>query len=142
MNKSDQVATVVDCQQAINRFFHALDGHDFAACAASIAADGIWHRKGNPLVGPDAVLADLSGRGPETVSMHMITNCVVTPTADGQADARYYALVYRCDNHVGAPGTAAPLVAPVSILIYEDRLVKVVNDWLVAERRSRRVFAS
>ena len=115
--------TIIACEQAVRRFFQALDNQDFPTCASLMAPDGVWYRKGNPLVGRDAVRADLSVRGPEVVTAHLVTNCVVTPASTVAADVRYHALVYRCDNHVGPAGTPAPLGAPVSILFYEDLLV-------------------
>jgi hypothetical protein len=142
MNTFEKSAIQAECQAAIGSFFIALDLHDFAACAALMAPDGVWHRKGKPLVGRDAVLADLASRGPEVVTAHIVTNCVISPLSADSATARYYALVYRCDNHTGSADAPAPLDRPVSILIYEDSFVRSDGAWLTASRRSRRLFAT
>jgi ketosteroid isomerase-like protein len=139
MTELEKAAAILGCQQAILRFFLALDGSDFATVAAGMAPDGVWHRQGQALVGPAAVRAALAERPPGRVTAHLVQNLVVDLEGGDAAAARYLSLVYRHDGAAGAAGPA-PLDAPLGISLYTDRLCRRSGDWLVVERRSRRLF--
>jgi ketosteroid isomerase-like protein len=136
-------ARIVACQQAIHRFYAALDASDFAAVAASVAPDGVWHRQGKALRGPGDVAAALAERPAGRVTAHLVQNLVVTLEDSETATARYNTLVFRHDGAAGAP-PPAPIGAPLSIAAAQDRLSRdaATGAWLVVERRSSRVFGA
>jgi SnoaL-like domain len=139
-------ALTLACQQAVLRFYAALDASDYAAVAAAVAPEGVWHRQGRALRGPAEVRAALAERPAGRVTAHLVQNLVVDLADERNATARYMSLVYRHDAGAGAgagapPEGPAPLGAPLSIAAYADRLRREeAGAWLVVERRSRRVF--
>ncbi|WP_426959420.1 nuclear transport factor 2 family protein [Muricoccus radiodurans] len=139
MDELRAAALILSCQQAVMRFYAALDRSDYEAVASGMAPDGVWHRQGKALRGPDAVSAALQDRPAGRVTAHMVQNLAVDLVGDNEATARYLTLVYR---HDGAPGAQdpAPIGNALSIAAAEDRLHRVDGTWLVMERRSRRVF--
>ena len=104
-----------------------------------MAPEGVWHRQGRALRGPDEVLAAVRQRPPGRVTAHLVQNLVVDLMNEDEATARYLSLVYRHDGPAGAD-EPAPLSAPLSISAGNDRLRRANGEWLVVERRSRRLF--
>jgi SnoaL-like domain len=135
-------ALTLACQQAVLRFYAALDASDYAAVAAAIAPEGVWHRQGRALRGPAEVRAALAERPAGRVTAHLVQNLVVDLADERNGTARYMSLVYRHDAGAGAPPEGpVPLGAPLSIAAYADRLRREEGGaWLVVERRSRRAF--
>jgi len=139
MDELREAALILGARQAVARFYAALDRSDFEAVATAMAPDGVWHRQGVELRGPDAVRAAMAERPAGRVTAHLVQNLVVDLHGESEATARYMTLVYRHDGAPGAEGPA-PLGAPLSIAAGEDRLRRAGGAWLVVERRSRRVF--
>jgi hypothetical protein len=83
------------CHQAIYRFYAALDAADFAAVAAAVAPDGVWHRQGKALRCPGEVAAAMAERPAGRVTAHLVQNLVVTLLDAQTATARYNTLVFR-----------------------------------------------
>ena len=139
MDEVRKAALIVGRQQAILRFYSALDRSDYDSLAAAMAPEGVWHRQGRALRGPDEVLAAVRQRPPGRVTAHLVQNLVVDLMNEDEATARYLSLVYRHDGPAGAD-EPAPLSAPLSISAGNDRLRRANGEWLVVERRSRRLF--
>ena len=131
----------LNCKDAIVRFFAALDAGRMNELAEAFAADGVWHRQGSELCGPDAVSRALAARPAGRITAHLIQNLIVDLEDEDHARAHYLALTYRHDAPEGATGPA-PMGIPYSIAAYEDRLTRRGENWLVRERRSRPVFAN
>ncbi len=142
MDEIRAAALTLACQQAVLRFYAALDASDYAAVAAAVAPEGVWHRQGRALRGPAEVRAALAERPAGRVTAHLVQNLVVDLADERNATARYMSLVYRHDAGAGAPPEGpAPLGAPLSIAAYADRQRRQDGGaWLAVERRSRRVF--
>lgn len=81
----ETTARITRCSQAVMRFFAALDAGDIAAVSACMAEDGVWHRQGQALRGPDQVLAALKQRPAGRVTAHLVNNLVIDldPSAAG-----------------------------------------------------------
>ncbi|MBV6304869.1 nuclear transport factor 2 family protein [Candidimonas humi] len=140
MTAIERLAAIMDCQQAIQRFYLALDSSDFDAVAACMASQGVWHRQGAALCGPAQVRAALAKRPAGRTTAHMVQNLVIDIVDPGLAQARYLTLVYRHDAPA-PPSGPVPLGTPLSISIHEERLVRTpAGDWLVQEKQSRRKF--
>jgi ketosteroid isomerase-like protein len=140
MDEIRRAALVTQCAQAVMRFYAALDAGDFAAVAAGMAPDGVWHRQGKALLGPPGVAAALAERPAGRATAHLVQNLVIDLEGEDGATARYMSLVYRNDGHEGKP-PPYPLAGPLSIALYADRMRRdAEGDWLVVERRSRRLF--
>ncbi|WP_431284803.1 nuclear transport factor 2 family protein [Humitalea sp. 24SJ18S-53] len=130
-----RAALVTTCQQAVLRFFSALDGGRWDEVAGSLAEDGVWHRQGKALRGPDAVRAAMADRPAGRVTAHLVQNLVIELDGERAATARFMALTFRHDG-----GTPAPIGLPLSIAAYADRMRRDGDTWLVVERRGIRVF--
>jgi hypothetical protein len=143
MDEILSAARILACQQAIHRFYAALDTGDFGSVAAAIAADGVWHRQGKALRGPGDVAQAMVDRPAGRVTAHLVQNLVVDLQDDETATARYNTLVFRHDGAAGA-APPAPIGVPLSIGAAQDRLRRdaATGRWLVVERRSSRVFGA
>ena len=102
------------CEAVVLAFFHALDTRRHEAAAALMAPDGTWLRQGKLLTGPREVLAAMEARAPQRTTCQVITAYDTEPQVQG-----------------GAPRL-------VAIRDCQDRLVASGQDWLLAEKRSRR----
>ncbi len=131
----------MSCQEAVVRFFAALDGGRLDEVATAMADDGIWHRQGAELRGPDAVSRALAARPAGRVTAHLVQNFLVDLDDEENARVRYLVLTYRHDAPDGVVDVA-PLGQPYSIAAYDDRMRRGGATWLVQERRSRNIFAN
>lgn len=143
MDEMLAAARSLACQQAIHRFYAALDTGDFDHLAAAMAPDGVWHRQGKALRGPGDVAEAMADRPAGRVTAHLVQNLVVDLQDGETATVRYNTLVFRHDGAAGAPAPA-PIGVPLSIAAAQDRLRRdaASGAWLVVERRSSRVFGS
>ncbi|MFY3160706.1 nuclear transport factor 2 family protein [Achromobacter xylosoxidans] len=121
------------CEAVVLAFFHALDTRRHEAAAALIAPDGTWLRKGQLLTGPREVLAALEARPPQRTTCHVITNLRLLEYDGSRAMVGYFLTAYDSDAQVQA---GAPRL--VAIRDCQDRLAVHGQDWLLAEKRSRR----
>lgn len=62
MDAALRTALISSCQEAVIRFFAALDGGRQEEVANAFAEDGIWHRQGAALRGPAGVSKALAAR--------------------------------------------------------------------------------
>ncbi|MHA3792951.1 nuclear transport factor 2 family protein [Sphingomonas sp. YL-JM2C] len=107
MNENQQVADLVI------GFFRALDERDDRAAGDAFAPDGIWHRQGAALTGPEGIAEVLAARPADRRSVHVVTNMAISPTSSGFV-ARYYLTGYVASGD-------APL-APSAILDCRDEI--------------------
>lgn len=121
------------CEAVVLAFFHALDTRRHQAAAALMAPDGTWLRQGQLLTGPREVLAALEARPPQRTTCHVITNLRLLEYDGSRAVVGYFLTAYDSDLQV--QGGAPRLVA---IRDCQDRLAVHGQDWLLAEKRSRR----
>lgn len=121
------------CEAVVLAFFHALDTRRHEAAAALMAPDGTWLRQGQLLTGPREVLAALEARAPRRTTCHVITNLRLLEHDGPRAAVGYFLTAYDSDPQV--QGGAPRLVA---IRDCQDRLAVHGQDWLLAEKRSRR----
>lgn len=121
------------CEAVVLAFFHALDTRRHEAAAALMAPDGTWLRQGQLLTGPREVLAALEARPPQRTTCHVITNLRLLEYDGSRAMVGYFLTAYDSDAQVQA---GAPRL--VAIRDCQDRLAVHGQDWLLAEKRSRR----
>ena len=142
MDPVEKMLAIVSCEQAIHRFYTALDASDMEAVSAAMAEHGVWYRQGQALRGPGEVSAALAVRPSGRTTAHLVQNMVVDVASPTLARVDYMTLVYRHD----APeptSEVAPLHVPLSISVHEELLeCDGQGNWLVLEKRSRRKFAS
>ncbi len=118
--------------QFVAGFYHALDSGDVAVGAAHFAAHGIWRRKGERLVGPEAVAAALAKRDESRRTVHLISNFYASAHPDGGWATRYCLSVY--DN---SERDACRLVM---IMECNDIIMVSGNRFLIVEKSSKRLL--
>ena len=140
MDAYENLFAIVGCEQAVHRFYSALDASDFPAVGTCFAPEGVWHRQGAVLLGPDQVLEALAKRPAGRTTAHLVQNLVVSVEAPTVASVEYMTLVYRVDADLPASGVVE-LGLPFSISLNKDRMTRgPQNDWVLLEKRSARKF--
>jgi hypothetical protein len=136
-----RTSLILGCQDAVIRFFAALDEGRMEDVAGTMADDGVWHRQGKTLRGPGAVSEALAARPAGRVTAHLVQNFVVDLEDAQTARVRYLVLTYRHD-FPDVAAAVAPLTQPYSIAAYDDRMRLDGARWRVLERRSRNIFVT
>ncbi len=122
----------------ISLFFQHLDAAEFEKLAALMAADGVWHRQGKALVGPDMVRQAMRERPKDLSTCHIVSNLVVDAVDADHAQASFYNTVFA---HTGEAGEGpAPLDVPMAIYRFETSLVRVDGGWRFAKIGGRPMF--
>lgn len=89
-----EAAAEAACRLTFLRFFQCLDAGDAAGASALIARDGVWHRQGKRLVGPEGVLEVVGGRPANRTVRHHFCNLIVTLETPEAAWSKAYYTVY------------------------------------------------
>lgn len=113
-------------------FYRALDSGDAAAAAARFAPRGIWHRKGELLVGPEAVAAALAKRDATRRTVHLVSNFEAASGPAGGWETRYCLQVY--DNG------ERDECRLVMIMECNDTIMEHGNRFLIVEKSSKRLL--
>ena len=113
------------------RFYRHLDDRDYAALAALMTPDGVWHRQGAVLQGGEAVVAALSRRSLTMRIHHLLTNVFAVATAADRAEVTGYMLVVRHEPGTSLDGPA-PLAGVESIRTIRATMAATPDGWRVA----------
>lgn len=127
----------VECQRLLARFSRALDEGNYHKLSEQMTEDGVWFRQGERLEGRTAVVEALSKRAPDLLTRHLVTNIEIDFDGSGGALCRSTVVVFRYEGPVAE---AAPMSLPHAIIDYTDTLSKEGGCWLIAERKSQRLF--
>ncbi len=119
-----------DLSNFVAGFYLALDEGDVETVAASFAPDGLWLRKGEELVGPDAVKSALSTRDPSRRTAHIVSNFTASAAGSDSWTTHYYLTVY--DNK-GPEGTRR-----VAILACTDTISVTDHHFHIRRKQSRK----
>lgn len=138
LTASQRRAIEQDAAQVVNRFYHYLDGGNYAELAELMAPQGIWYRQGKELKGPAMVLEALSVRPEGMTTQHTNTNMVVDVIDATHADVKHYLTVFA---HTAAKiGDPAKVELPLHLGIREEKLVKTKAGWRIANITGRNRF--
>jgi hypothetical protein len=100
--------TILSCEQAVLRLYHALDQGDYGAVLAQFAAEGTWKRGNVLLKGHQQILASLEKRSATQVIRHVASNFLWSARDGGGVMAAFHLTVYHFDAGV-------PAALPVAI---------------------------
>ena len=139
IERSEKIATIVECQQLIYRFYQALDAGEFNTLSQFFREDGVWFRQGKKLDGPEAVLKAMGERPIGRKTAHLVQNFVLDIESADKAVAKYFTLVYRHDADQENSGPA-PIDNALAISMNYDILLKDHQGWRFAEKKSERRF--
>jgi SnoaL-like protein len=121
-----------ECAGVLVRFFHYLDRRAYEKLAALMTKQGIWHRRGTELVGPEAVLTALRERPADFATRHLVCNVVVDWPGGDLATVSYEVSVYARE------GEKPP--RHMSILTGEDQLERTNGHWLITSKKAESLF--
>ncbi len=128
-----------DATQTVIRFFRHLDDSAYEALASLLLPDGVWHRQGKELVGPDMAKAAMVGRSKTRRIAHLLTNLYAVAADQGVADVTGYMLVVQHDT--GAmPTGPLPLAGIDNIRTLRARLVATDAGWRIARLATEAVL--
>ncbi len=125
------------CITATLKFFRALDARDHAACVAAFAEGGIWHRQGQALDTPQAMMASLEKRPVGRVTAHLLNNLIAESSGPDRITVRFLLTAY--DGPATEDASAAtPRFA--GVLDATDEYRRTAKGWQLAVKSTRPVF--
>lgn len=125
------------CRQIVLAAARAVDGQDYAALAALFAPDGELVRPGGqPLVGPEAILASYAAKDPERLTQHIVCNHQVTAESASTARSRCTIILWtsRRGEALTPKGRKADAMQQVGEI--EDEFVSTGEGWKIRRRRA------
>ncbi|WP_417597352.1 nuclear transport factor 2 family protein [Pararhodobacter oceanensis] len=132
MNDADFIAG----QQLILGFYQAVDEARFSDAAKAFSDHGEWHRKGEVLTGPAEVEAAYFGRATDLHTRHVITNFLLSDSAEGQ-DFSVYITLYAGK---AAEGETPSVSGPSMVLTSHGSLIQQEGVWKFAHKSTQRQF--
>ena len=136
MSASTIASTPVDdavhyqIERIIYSFFRYLDDQRYDDLAALFASDGIWHRAGKALRGPDGVKEAMLHRPVGFTTRHLITNVIVNATDANAVTASYYMTVFVHEGTERAK-EPVPLQLPLHVSVFEQKFIRSATGWLI-----------
>ena len=117
-------------EQIIYLFFRYLDDQRYDELVTLFAPDGIWHRAGKALRGPEGVREAMNTRPVEFTTRHLITNVVIDLTGTDDATASYYMTVFVHEGEQRPKGPV-PLELPLHVSVFEQKFTQSATGWLI-----------
>jgi len=117
-------------ERIIYSFFRYLDDQRYDELTALFAPDGIWHRAGKALRGPQGVKEAMATRPVGFTTRHLITNVVIDLVDNDEALASYYMTVFVHEGEQRPKGPV-PLDLPLHVSVFEQRFARSATGWLI-----------
>jgi hypothetical protein len=117
-------------EKLIYEFFYCLDERQYRQLSDMFSTDGVWHRQGKELRGPDAVMDAMKQRPAGFTTRHLITNVIVDIADAEAASARFYMTVFVHEG-TEAPKAAVPMAVPMHVSSFEQKFVNRDGQWLI-----------
>jgi hypothetical protein len=114
----------------------AIDQRRYEDVAAMVTSNGVWHRQGNQLVGPAAVLEAMQQRRTDMAIAHIVTNVIVEPT-EGGATVTFHCIPF---SYIGEAPKPFPLGAPGQIARWTVDCVTENGTWKATNLNSEMLF--
>ena len=117
-------------ERIIYLFFRYLDDQQYDELAALFAPEGVWHRAGKALRGPNGVREAMAQRPAGFTTRHIITNIVIDATSSNHVHASYYMTVFM---HEGAERATkqVPLELPLHVSVFDQTFIRSGSGWLI-----------
>ncbi len=119
-------------------FARYVDTRDYEKLIALFTPDGVLDRRGELVVGPDAIRGMMDARPPELRTRHICTNIEITPTGDPTAEGLTVFTLYRGQEKNAAE--PVELTGPAFVGEYKDQFRKTAEGWRIARREVRLIF--
>jgi hypothetical protein len=133
------------CTRLCADFARHVDGCEPALCAGLFTADGVYERRGEALIGREAIERALAARSSQRVSRHLVHNIAIDVLDTHHARGHSAFTLYAGDcEHLAAPGVPAqPLLLPAALVAeFSDSYLLTPEGWRIARRTGRTVFRS
>ena len=142
MSPAERMLIEHECGRLSISFAHLNDAREFAELSGLFAPDGIFVRPlsaSAPLVGPQAILGDLSAKPPTLLTRHLCMN--VRVEVDSAEKARgttsFLTLVQRNADPQRLP---MPFTGEAYVGEYRDEFVLTPAGWRIARREGHICF--
>jgi uncharacterized protein (TIGR02246 family) len=144
MDKQAQWMAKSNCREVVEQSVRYVDAGDAEAFSQLFAEDAVLLRpNGQAIEGREAIYQAYAQRPADRLTRHLVTNVAVDVSADGQARARSYVLLWS-GTVAGAASTAgSPADARQQVGEFFDQLTQAANgDWLIQRREAKFVLYS
>ncbi|WP_322048307.1 nuclear transport factor 2 family protein [Paraburkholderia sp. J67] len=128
---SETSATVVACQQAVLRFYYALDRNNYPLAMEQVGPDCIWERGGVLLQGREQIEASVRKKSPTQVARHVVNNFALLRQEATGATAVYCLVLHLYDDgsqpRLPVPGSTPFLMVDVTceLKLEDDRVWRI-----------------
>lgn len=126
-------------EKLIYDFFYYLDERRYRQLSDMFAPDGVWHRQGKELRGPDTVMNAMNERPAGFTTRHLITNVSVDVADAFTASALFYMTVFVHEG-AEAPKAAVAINLPMHVSSFEQKFVNRSGQWLIGELKGVATF--
>jgi hypothetical protein len=130
----------IDCTRLVLRFTEIVDAGRFDELADVFAPDGVFYRPADPntpISGAQTIIESYQKRQGPNVSVHLITNVLITAesfsTASGSTRILFFAAPRDAASEPGKGRKA-------TLHLVGDRFVRTAEGWRFAERRGEMLF--
>lgn len=123
-----------ECQQVVLWFTAHLDASEYEEMERYFTSDGIWHQARGPVRGHQELRERLRSFDPDRIWRHVLTNLRTTILDREHAVVDSYFTVY-IQQRGGDRTTPVVTPGPRHVGRFRDRLRRVDNTWLLAERQ-------
>jgi len=137
LSEADRAVIEWRCTKLVSQFALYNDANDFEALVSLFTPDGVFARPtmpDKPMVGRTVILEQFRLRPPRTIR-HAMVNTVVNVQSASEATGVTYILLWSGPGREAGDIKPAKVDGPLLIGAFDDRFVKVGDDWLFAERR-------
>lgn len=118
MNHAETAATLVACQQAVLRFYYALDRNNYPLAMEQVTPGCVWERGGVLLEGRQQIEASVRKKSPTQVARHVVNNFAILRQDETSATAVYCLVLHLYDDgskpSLPVPGSTPFLMVDVS----------------------------
>ena len=141
MNDELQQEIALACQRLIAAFAYHVDHRSADWVASVFTQDTTFERRGEVLVGREAIRAAMQQRPAHIMTRHLCCPPHVEVIDSQEAVAVTPFTLYRVER-TGAPAPAVPVTSsPELVGEYEDRLLRTPEGWRIKTRRATAIFS-
>ena len=139
MDATEALSASLAAERLIARLYHALDTHQPDVLGTLFAPDGVWHRQGKALKGPNGIVEELRLRPKGRTTLHIVSNFIADAIGDREMQTTYYLTVFRHDTD-GEVKLPIAMTLPFAAIMCRARVVEVNGRWVIAELASQTIF--
>ncbi len=117
-----------------SEFYSHLDDRDYDAALQAFAHDGIWFRRGQQVIGHQAIRAAMASRPRDFHTRHIVSNVRVYQTDADKGRVIFYLTGHPYVGEI-AEGSHVPLPQAHIVATYQDAMRREGSRWVITEKR-------